>query len=515
MTVYTQSASVYRLPLLESKARFVTLAFVLFGFYLALAVATVRTRTPIGDEASFANASYNLLYNGFMGTTLFGENSIGPIPAESLRRHTYWTPPLYFLTNTALFKIFGFGIFQIRVGSIFWGLVALLAWWFLIRSGGNSAALSLAVVGFIAFEYFFQLSASFGRMEMMCLALGTAGLASYYALRATHLDLAVFVSNSLVAASGLTHAVGIMYFCGLVYLVISLDWKRFRWRQLAIAAVPYLVGAVGWGAYIMQDPAGFRDQWRGQLLQTTLSAGMPTGFAPLMRLKMELIHRYLEPFGLAPGVPLLNRTKALLLFAYLVGLLGILSIRRLRNDRLLRTLVVLAGIDFAVLTFVATSKQYYYLPHITAVLAACLGLFLLRLPAPGSRGQLLAVISLVGLAAVQAGGLIIRARENPFGNSYLPAIQAIRTHSEPGSVIFAPAHFWFYLQPERTVIMDWTLGYTSGVRGRLVVQDPLFREIWKEAEVGSPRQYKHIQEVIGHSQKVFDNGIYVIYDTSP
>jgi hypothetical protein len=254
---------------------------------------------------------------------------------------------------------------------------------------------------------------------------------------------------------------------------------------------------------------------RGQLISTTATFGMPSTFAPLMALKSELIHRYMEPFGLASGVPLLNRVKAVILLAYFIGLVGILTVRRLRNDPLLRTLVVLAGIDFAVLTFVATSKNSYYLPHITTVLAACFGLFVLRLPAAGSRWQFLAVAMLAGLAAIESAGPVIRARENAFGRLFLPAIESIRTHSEPGSLIFGSAHLWFYLQPDRTLVHDWTLGYSSGRCGKLVVVDPLFKDIWRKSEVDNPAQYKHIRDIIDHSRKIFDNELYAIYDTSP
>jgi hypothetical protein len=448
-----------------------------------------------------------------MGTTLYDED--GPIPTESLKQHTYWNPPLYFLANAALFKLSGFGVFQVRAASILWGITALASWYILLRCGGNSEPLSLVVTGFIGLGYFFLISASFGRMDMMCLALGTAGLASYCVLRPSHLNLALFVSNCLVAASGLTHPVGIMYFCGLAFLVLSQDAKRLRWRHLAVVGVPYIVGAVGWSAYILEDPAGFRDQMRGQLIQTSISAGIPTTFAPLMALKSELIHRYAAPFGLGPGVGAANRVKSVVLLGYLVGLVGILSIRRLRDDTFLRTLCVLAGINFAVLAFVATSKNFYYLPHTTAVFSACLALFLLRLPVAGGRGQLLALVVLLGLAALQITGLLIKAREEAFKKVYLPAIASIQKNSDPGSLIFGPSHLWFYVQPDRTLVHDWTLGDSSGRRGTLIVLDPLMDELLRQAQLAHSPHYEHDQQLINRSRKIFENGYYRIYSTVP
>ena len=512
MSMSLDAPSQYQVPFFETNTRLAALTAILLGLYLGLAILTLRTNRPDVDDAAFANPSYNLIFNGFMGTTIYGEH--GAVPVESLRRHTYWAPPLYILANAAFFKAFGFGFFQARTPSILWGLVALAAWYALIRSGGNSPAVSVIVTGFIAVGYFFQLASSLGRMDMMCLALGTSGLASYVVLRKSHFPLAVFLSNTLVVLSGLTHAVGIMYFCGLVFLTLFQDWRKLRWRHLALAAVPYFVGAVGWGAYIMQDPGGFREQMHGNFVVTSQAAGMPAVFSPLAALKQEIIRRYLDPFGLGPGVPLRNRAKAIVLLAYALGLGGILCTKRLRGDSFLRTLLVLAGIDFAVLAFVATSKNYYYLPHTTAVFSACLGLFLLRLPAQGSRAQLSAVAVLAGLAAVQMLGLVIRARQNPFEKSYLPAIESIRLHSEPRSLIFGPAELWLYLQPDRTLLHEWTLGYFSGLRGKLIVLDPMLLEFIEVARIEEPAIYKHIEGVIEGSRKVYDDGYYEIYQPS-
>jgi 4-amino-4-deoxy-L-arabinose transferase-like glycosyltransferase len=514
MQVFRDIPPLHTVPLFKSRRSLLALVILVGALYFGLAIATIETSRPGTDEAAFANPSYNLIHYGFMGTTIY-EDLGDAMPAESLKRHTYWNPPLLFLVNAAFFKVFGFGLFQIRITAVLWGGVALCAWYFIIRSGCNSPTLSVLVAGFVSLGYFFQIGAATGRMDMMCLALGTSGLASYCVLRNSNLKAAVFVSNVLVVASGLTHAVGIAYFCGLAVLTLGQDWKRLRGAHLALAVLPYLVGAAGWGAYISEDPAAFREQMAANVAVTRLASGIPAGFSPLVSLKQEAVRRYLTPFGFEPGAPPLSRTKSIVLLMYIAGMAGLLWVKRLRQDPLVRILLILAGIDFLVLTFVATQKNYYYLPHTTAVFSGCLALFLLRAPAPGSRGQSLAVIALAGLVALQAAGLVARDRQNTFKNSFLPTIQTIRAHSAQGDLIFGPAECWPDLLPDREVVHDWKLGYSSGRKGKLIVLDGATLALMEDARIQKAPVSAHIERLLAHAHKIYTDNYYSIYEPAP
>src|SRR5258706_3566894 len=103
------------------------------------------------------------------------------VKLTGIDRHTYWVLPLSLLLNAAVFRSFGFGIDAMRATSLLWGLVALAAWWVILRklTGFGTAVTGLAL---IAVDYHFLLQTSDGRMDMMCLALGCAGIAAYLAL---------------------------------------------------------------------------------------------------------------------------------------------------------------------------------------------------------------------------------------------------------------------------------------------------------------------------------------------
>ncbi len=99
-----------------------------FVLYLILAIGRACTSMPWCDEAWFASSAVNLARNGFMGNTIFVE---GATPWQAIGQYTFYQPPLYFLTEALPFKLFGVGLFQVRFISIFWGLIGLIAIYYL------------------------------------------------------------------------------------------------------------------------------------------------------------------------------------------------------------------------------------------------------------------------------------------------------------------------------------------------------------------------------------------------
>ena len=88
-------------------------------------------------------------------------------------------------------------------------------------------------------------------------------------------SLASLLSQTLVAASGLTHPNGgMLSFLGGLWRVLYFDRRRIRPAHVAIAAIPYAAGALGWGAYIAQDPGAFVSQYGYQIARRSQ---IPTG----------------------------------------------------------------------------------------------------------------------------------------------------------------------------------------------------------------------------------------------
>ena len=225
--------------------------------YLTLAWATALTERPGTDEGYFANPAFNLMSKGSFTTTVL---ETAGTSFQGMDRHTYWVMPLQPLVLAGWYKVLGFGVFSTRALSIFFGLVALVAWFIIVRSLFNQVFLAFLVVALLSCDYIFIVCAASGRMDMMSAALGFAGLAIYLLLRESRLTLAVLLGNALVVASGLTHPMGLLPLLGLIFLAIYFDRKRIGLKHIAVAVVPYAVGGIGWGLYILQDPQASKPQ---------------------------------------------------------------------------------------------------------------------------------------------------------------------------------------------------------------------------------------------------------------
>jgi len=188
--------------------------------YLTLSIGSVFTAAPQTDEAVLANPGYNLVHHHNMGTTLY---QLGDYMPSSLAQHTYWLPPLHFVTTAVWFQIWGFGMPQLRLLSVLFGMLAIISWFLVVYHLQKVGWMALLAAGLVSTDYFFLIGASHGRMDIMCASLGAAALASYAAFRERSLKKAVLCSHTLAALALVTHPAGIVYPAGLLVMVLWLD----------------------------------------------------------------------------------------------------------------------------------------------------------------------------------------------------------------------------------------------------------------------------------------------------
>jgi 4-amino-4-deoxy-L-arabinose transferase-like glycosyltransferase len=160
------------------------------------------------------------------------------------------------------FKVFGFSIWSQRYLSAFWGVIAILAWYVIIEALSRDYRLAVFTATLIGLDHALVASASLGRMDMMSAALSYAALAAYLALRERRLPLAFPAAFSAVAASGLSHpAGGVLSFCGVSLLAIYLDRRRVNVHCLTLAAIPFVIAAMGWGLFVLRNSGYFLSQF--------------------------------------------------------------------------------------------------------------------------------------------------------------------------------------------------------------------------------------------------------------
>ncbi|MFP5264726.1 MAG: ArnT family glycosyltransferase [Blastocatellia bacterium] len=473
--------------------------------YAALTTGISLTKPPEIDEGWFASPALNLVTRGTMGTTVLEPSGTLTSRLAGINQHTYWVMPLHLLAQAGWYEVFGFGLFPMRTLSIAWGLVALASWFFIMKALSGDPKLSMMASAFIAFDYVFVMHASLGRMDMMCAALGFAGMAAYLCLRGRNFMLAALAGQSLVAASLFTHPNGVMAFAGLLFLTPYYDRARVRWSHALLAATPYLIGAASWGLYILQSPSSFAGQFGDQ------AAGRAPGLsAPLTALKEEFTRKYFEAFGFAPFSTGASRLKILILVVYAAAIVGAACARAIRGHEGFRALLALTAIYFVIETFF-NHKLVFYLVHIIPMFAAVLAVWVRwcwaerRAPRPVIAAAVCAFLSL------QIGGVVYRVNQNSYQEDYLPAVAFLNQRSGDKTLVIASADMAFGLGFER-VIDDIRLGYYSGKTADFIVMGYHYDGLMKLLEEREPAVYETTVELLSRSYKqVYNRGSYQIY----
>ena len=450
----------------------VLISLCIFTIYLALSVGTALTQIPGTDEGYFANPAFNLLTKGSFTTTVM--ETFGT-PFKGMERHTYWIMPLQPLTLSFWYRVFGFGVFSTRSLSILWGLVAIVSWFIIVRSLFKRTSLAFLVVALLSCDYIFIVCASSGRMDMMSAALGFAGFATYLLLRERWLTWAILISQSLVVMSGLTHPMGLLPFFGLIWLSLYFDRKRIGLKHVAIALIPYVIGGVAWGSYILQDPSSFYSQFRAN---ATMGSDEPIGsrfvglLSPLTGLRLELTQRYVANFGLGRRDTSATHIKILFLVLYVAGVFGSLFVRQIRRTANYKLLLGVTAIYFLGLTIIDSQKQYYYLVHVVPFYLTMCGLFISWCWArPNMFGKALGLM-LGAIAIVEIAGLAYRMRRDNYRNGFQPVATFLKENATAQSSIAANPGVAFGLGFPENVVNDPLYGYNSKKKFDYIVIDP-------------------------------------------
>jgi hypothetical protein len=271
--------------------------------------------------------------------------------------------------------------------------------------------------------------------------------------------------------------------------------------------LPYLAGLGCWGLYIVQDPALFWSQFKGNASNRVLSG-------PLLEwLRVQTEERYLYMFGLAPDTRGFSHAKVLILIVYAIGVAGAVASPRIRREKGSRAILFLWIVWTTTVALVDKDVQPFYLIHFLLPLAAILAVWLCStwdartLPRWALAG-LLAVIAGMQLAAAAS-----RIRSDPYRREYLTAAAFLRGHPAPNAVVMGSAELAFQLGFYGNLVDDYRLGYLSGQRPAVVVVDRNRYQEWiPNLERTEPAAYSYITNLLDREFKLaFQNPAYKIY----
>jgi len=480
------------------------LFFIVTALYLSVLIAHLYTRAPWVDEAYVANPAWNLANHGFMGTTCIEMTGSGWTHVD---RRTYNTFPVGIIALALIYKVFGFSLVMTRVPSLLWAFLTLTSIFVFTRALGASRTLAAASVILLAADYNFMMAATFGRLDMMCAALGFAALALYATFRLNRPVFAVFASCSLATLSLFTHPNGILFPPALLIVEILGFSKRLSWRVALLSLLPFAIGAGCWFLYASQDWQAAVDQ-----LRSNTQPGRLTGFLhPLSSIRDELIFRYFTSFGLTlgehPSGPV--RARGVILVAYWGATASILCLRQLRNLRYARITLALLALDTIYFTFFEGTRFSYYIVLVTPLYAILLATVFVHLW--GKNLKRTVMVAALGLIGLQLGGVVYRSAQNPIRNSFLPAVAFLKRHASPKDFVLAGSDFGFGYGFDRNVKEEITLGYRSGADPAYIVVDPNMSGNMASWKLREPAIYSFMSRKLAAYSKIYDAAGYQIY----
>jgi 4-amino-4-deoxy-L-arabinose transferase-like glycosyltransferase len=416
--------------------------------------------------------------------------------------------PLYIVGEASVYELFGAGLLQTRLFSLAWGVVLLISWFVILRTlFEGERYVALLGVFVMAIDSYLIAVGSTGRSDMMCAGLGSAALAAYLGLRARNLFGALLLSNALVAASGMTHPNGVLYLASLIFLVMFFDRRNIRSIHVVAAAAPYLVGAVIWSAYILQNPADFIAQFGSNA--RTRTSGITS---PLAVIKGEAL-RYANAYGLGSQSSAMARIKIVMLLAYVTGIAGVLLSPPLRRQTPARVLLSMTAMTFALMVVFEGAKQDWYLVHIIPLFSALLAVWVIHCLKDRVLPAGIVALGMAGFVVVNVGLVGWLLHRADYQSKYIPLVEFLRTTPNEHARIFGTAEVGFQVGFDR-VSDDTRLGYYSRKTPDLIVVEQIYEGWFRKHEVREPDVYRHVRTTLAAARKVFDNGQYRVYSVS-
>ncbi len=275
--------------------------------------------------------------------------------------------PLFYILAIGA-KLTGLGEFGYRVNlvSVLAGAVAVANLYLLVRLWLGKSFPALIAAGTLAVSHTFWQHASIAETYTLWTALFLGELIvllEYTKTKQVTYLYALGLLNGLAIAVHMLAAIPLL--CYVVLLVVLLDKRAIRWRNVIVVALLWIVGALPYECLIARHMIGtgdvvgtlasaaFGDRWRGDVLNATLS----------WTIVKENILFVLLNFP----------TPNMLLF-----LAGCLALRRVRSAPAFRNIVAVLLVLFFVFAFRYTVSDryaffipFYSLAAVTIGLGAC------------------------------------------------------------------------------------------------------------------------------------------------
>ena len=482
--------------------------------YLTLALLLAHTKAPWCDEGWFANPAYNLAFHGYMGSNVVEPSGFYlNTYLQGIHDRTFYVTPNHLVALAAWFRVFGFSLFSMRVYSILWGLVSLLALFYILHRLFASPRVAQLAVLLVSIDFLFLWTAADGRPEAPANALALCALAAYLHFHERRLGTAVLVSQLFLAAAIFTHPNALL----VGFIIPVLAWRddrhRIRPTHLLLAAAPYVVFAAPWAFYILQSPADFKVQFFAN------AAGRGSArwkvFLQPWRAILDEVSRQLRVYLVSDVWSAeMNPWMGFTPIMYSGAIIWLFWNWKRRGTGMQVFAVCIATVLIA-LTFLNGLKLSMYLCYVVPLYDAVLAAWLLALWQ--RRGDAGGVALVVGFAFVflQVATSVMHIRADEYGRDYLPAIRALQQDQAEGKTIVGTAALGFGLHFQGFAD-DWRLGLYSHLDPDVLVIDRSYRQFSRQFEKDEPLVFAHTAKILRYRYRpVHRYGSFWLYERVP
>lgn len=468
--------------------------------YFALALLLAWTKAPWCDEGWFANPSFNLAYKGHMGSNLVEPSGhFLNVYLSGIRERTYLMTPNHLVGLAAWYRVAGFSLFRMRLYSILWGAVGLMAFVYVVRLLFSDPRVTYVAGLFCAVDFVFLWCAADGRMDAPAAALAFCSLAAYLRFRESRFDLAVLASQCLAALAVFTHPNSAVVILPVFILTLVYDRRKLRFKHALVAACPYLLCAAAWSIYILQSPHDFYVQFLANA----------RGESSVRFRALTLPHRALvAEFVRHIGVYLLDSIWGgrshfwftAVLPLYFSGNIWLILSRRNLSQRERKFLLIAAIVLFG-MTFLNGFKAYNYMVYLVPFYDTALAAWLVHLYSRDRRGQGIAVLAASAFLILQLSTSVTHIWTDEYRNEYLPVADLLKSYQKEGKSIVATSAFGFALGFEGFTD-DWRLGFHSGQKPDVIVLDRSYRDFSTRFARGEPKVFAHYFKLLTTQYKL-------------
>jgi len=474
---------------------------------IAITTILIFTNIPWSDEGWVAASSANLVNKGILANTICVSQETFKINYPMYLELSQ--PPVYFLAQALVFKLFGIGLFQIRFLSLFWGIIGLIAIYLLLKKLIKDKLIIFISLILASTNLYYIRASSLARTDIMASSLSLVALAIFINLREKKFTFAVILSNIFICLSGLTHPVGVAGLVALIFLILYLDRSKVNLKIVLLALCPYIVGGISWGIYVIPNINEFIYQFGGHVS----GAGFHSGGGNIFkRIIDEFVYRYfLFSYGIMPdNFTIFNILKLLLKISavsfYFINFFIAAFIIKSKKLKLLWWILL---IYISTMAIIISNKAAAYLVWTMPFFAIVVSLVFYKIKKKIFL-KITYILFIILVIFVSCSGVFNIIRKNDYKDKYIADLKEFDENYYEGGLIYANTITCFYYGFDNNIIRDDIyLGYYTGVLPDYIAVESRYKGDFVNFENDLK---KYISSMLNEKfEKIYKGKLYTFY----